>query len=170
MHAVRAELLRRAGRGDRAAALRRPIPCAVHQRGVRGAHARARSRRAVAARRTHVAFGDLFLADVARYREACCGHRPEAALPAVGSATRARSRARCWRPGCAQVSRASTRSAWTAASPGGTSTRRCSATPAHVDPCGERGEFHTFAYAGPMFASRSRRGRRGRRARRIRVR
>ncbi|MBI4566055.1 MAG: adenine nucleotide alpha hydrolase [Planctomycetes bacterium] len=24
--------------------------------------------------------------------------------------------------------------------------------PATVDPCGERGEFHTFAYAGPMFA------------------
>ena len=23
--------------------------------------------------------------------------------------------------------------------------------PAHVDPCGERGEFHTFAYDGPMF-------------------
>jgi uncharacterized protein (TIGR00290 family) len=23
--------------------------------------------------------------------------------------------------------------------------------PAGVDPCGERGEFHTFAYAGPMF-------------------
>ena len=22
---------------------------------------------------------------------------------------------------------------------------------ASVDPCGERGEFHTFAYAGPMF-------------------
>ena len=21
-----------------------------------------------------------------------------------------------------------------------------------VDPCGERGEFHTFAYAGPMFS------------------
>jgi len=25
--------------------------------------------------------------------------------------------------------------------------------PADVDPCGERGEFHTFAYCGPMFAS-----------------
>jgi diphthamide synthase (EF-2-diphthine--ammonia ligase) len=25
--------------------------------------------------------------------------------------------------------------------------------PASVDPCGERGEFHTFAYCGPMFAS-----------------
>jgi diphthamide synthase (EF-2-diphthine--ammonia ligase) len=22
-----------------------------------------------------------------------------------------------------------------------------------VDPCGENGEFHTFAWAGPMFAS-----------------
>lgn len=25
--------------------------------------------------------------------------------------------------------------------------------PAHVDPCGENGEFHTFANAGPMFCS-----------------
>jgi uncharacterized protein (TIGR00290 family) len=25
--------------------------------------------------------------------------------------------------------------------------------PAHVDPCGERGEFHTFAFDGPMFAN-----------------
>jgi len=24
--------------------------------------------------------------------------------------------------------------------------------PAGVDPCGERGEFHTFCYAGPMFS------------------
>jgi len=24
--------------------------------------------------------------------------------------------------------------------------------PPAADPCGERGEFHTFAYAGPMFA------------------
>ena len=25
--------------------------------------------------------------------------------------------------------------------------------PPAVDPCGERGEFHSFAYAGPMFAA-----------------
>ena len=25
--------------------------------------------------------------------------------------------------------------------------------PAGIDPCGERGEFHTFAWAGPMFAA-----------------
>src|SRR5437868_254223 len=24
--------------------------------------------------------------------------------------------------------------------------------PTAIDPCGENGEFHTFAYAGPMFA------------------
>jgi len=24
--------------------------------------------------------------------------------------------------------------------------------PASVDPCGERGEFHSFAYEGPMFS------------------
>jgi diphthamide synthase (EF-2-diphthine--ammonia ligase) len=24
--------------------------------------------------------------------------------------------------------------------------------PAGVDPCGERGEFHTLSYAGPLFA------------------
>ena len=26
--------------------------------------------------------------------------------------------------------------------------------PASIDPCGERGEFHTCAYAGPMFTGR----------------
>jgi diphthamide synthase (EF-2-diphthine--ammonia ligase) len=26
--------------------------------------------------------------------------------------------------------------------------------PASVDPCGERGEFHSFAYDGPMFRHR----------------
>jgi diphthamide synthase (EF-2-diphthine--ammonia ligase) len=26
--------------------------------------------------------------------------------------------------------------------------------PAHIDPCGERGEFHTCAVAGPMFSKR----------------
>ena len=25
--------------------------------------------------------------------------------------------------------------------------------PPSADPCGERGEFHTFAFAGPMFSS-----------------
>ncbi|PYS43739.1 MAG: ATP-binding protein, partial [Acidobacteria bacterium] len=27
-----------------------------------------------------------------------------------------------------------------------------SSLPADVDPCGERGEFHTFAFDGPMFS------------------
>ena len=31
--------------------------------------------------------------------------------------------------------------------------QRCSDLPAGVDPCGERGEFHTFCTAGPMFTA-----------------
>jgi diphthamide synthase (EF-2-diphthine--ammonia ligase) len=30
--------------------------------------------------------------------------------------------------------------------------RFLSEPPAHVDPCGENGEFHTFVWAGPIFA------------------
>lgn len=30
------------------------------------------------------------------------------------------------------------------------------ALPAHVDPCGENGEFHTFVFAGPIFKQRIR--------------
>ena len=26
--------------------------------------------------------------------------------------------------------------------------------PDHIDPCGENGEFHSFAYDGPMFTSK----------------
>ena len=36
-------------------------------------------------------------------------------------------------------------------SPAASLTKRCSIDlPASVDPCGERGEFHTFVSAGPM--------------------
>jgi diphthamide synthase (EF-2-diphthine--ammonia ligase) len=31
--------------------------------------------------------------------------------------------------------------------------RLLSELPPHIDPCGERGEFHTFAYDGPMFGA-----------------
>ena len=37
-------------------------------------------------------------------------------------------------------------------SPAASSTRRCSTNcPPEIDPCAERGEFHTCAYDGPMF-------------------
>ena len=43
--------------------------------------------------------------------------------------------------------------------------------PPEADPCGERGEFHTCVYAGPMFScAAAHRNRRGRHARRIHLR
>ena len=94
MHAVRVELLE-----AQADALGLPLwtvpipsPCPneVYERAMADAVARA-----VAEGFTHVAFGDLFLEDVRRYREErLAGTRPDAALPAVRHRHDARSRAR----------------------------------------------------------------------------
>lgn len=110
-------------------------------------------RRAVAEGFTHVAFGDLFLEDVRRYREerlAGTGLAPLFPLwKAGGTADLARemiaaglqARVTCVDPRTLDRSFAG---------------RRFDAAfladlPASVDPCGENGEFHTFACAGPMF-------------------
>ena len=100
-----------------------------------------------------VAFGDLFLEDVRRYREDRLretGLQP--LFPLWGRNTRelieemidAGLRARIV---CADPSKL----------PGefvGRDLDRdfIQQLPAGVDPCGENGEFHTFAYAGPMFS------------------
>lgn len=99
-----------------------------------------------------VAFGDLFLADIRRYREerlASVGLRP--LFPLWGRPTRE----------LAEEMIASGLRAWLScvdsralpASFAGRSFDRelLGALPANVDPCGENGEFHTFAWAGPMF-------------------
>jgi uncharacterized protein (TIGR00290 family) len=99
-----------------------------------------------------VAFGDLFLEDVRRYREdRLRGTGLEPIFPLWGRDTRklilemldAGLRARII---CADPSKLA-----------GAFVGRdldydvLSRLPAAVDPCGENGEFHTFAYAGPMF-------------------
>jgi diphthamide synthase (EF-2-diphthine--ammonia ligase) len=101
---------------------------------------------------TAVAFGDLFLEDVRRYREdrmRGTGLRP--LFPLWGLPTRAlarvmmaaglRARVVCVDPSCLDAGFAGR--AWNASFLGD--------LPSEVDPCGERGEFHTFAYDGPMF-------------------
>ena len=153
MHAVRASCCRR--RLTRSACRCRtvfiPSPCPndVYERAMGAAVACA-----VADGFTHVAFGDLFLEDVRRYREerlAGTGLTP--LFPLFGADTRfARARDDRERPARAHHLRR-TRRCSTDRSRGANSTRRCSAIcRTTVDPCGERGEFHTFAYAGPMFA------------------
>ena len=102
---------------------------------------------------THVAFGDLFLEDVRRYREtrlAGSGLEPlfpiwktkstrELADEMVAAGLQARLT--CVNPKTLDRSFA-----------GRLFDRALLADlPASVDPCGENGEFHSFAFAGPMF-------------------
>jgi uncharacterized protein (TIGR00290 family) len=108
--------------------------------------------RATAEGFTHIAFGDLFLEDVRRYREdrlAKSGLQPLFPLWGLNTRTLAeemlatglRAVVTCVDP--RQVS---------ADLAGRPFDRALLATlPAGADPCGEHGEFHTFAWDGPMF-------------------
>ena len=151
MHAVRIELLQ-----AQAEALGLPLwqiplpyPCAndVYECAMSEA-----VRRAVSAGYTHIAFGDLFLEDIRRYREErLAGTGLVPIFPLFGSDTTALSR---------DMLRAGLRARLTCVDPrvldrkfvGCEYDAQLLATlPPSVDPCGERGEFHTFAYDGPMF-------------------
>lgn len=102
---------------------------------------------------THVAFGDLFLEDVRAYREEHMrGTGLEPMFPLWGSPTRAlagemidgglRAYLTCVDPRKVDASFA-----------GRAFDRALLAElPDGVDPCGEHGEFHSFVWAGPMFA------------------
>ena len=95
MHAVRRDVLRGAGARRRAAAARRADPASVPERGLRGSAWATAVAAAVADGFTHVAFGDLFLEDVRRYREErLAGSGLEPLFPLWGIPTRALARAR----------------------------------------------------------------------------
>lgn len=100
----------------------------------------------------HFAFGDLFLEEVRRYREeklAGCGitplfplwGQPTAALAEEMIAAGLKATISCCDP-----TRVPPELAGHAFDPA-----LLAALPAGVDPCGENGEFHTFAWDGPMF-------------------
>ncbi len=110
--------------------------------------------RAVAEGFTHVAFGDLFLEDVRKYREdrlAGTGLTPIFPLWQRDTGILARemiasglsARIVCLDPRV--LSRELIGSTFDA--------RLLDCLPEDVDPCGEMGEFHTCATAGPMFAA-----------------
>ena len=127
-----------------------PCPNEAYESAMREAVARA-----VADGFTHVAFADLFLQDVRRYREdklAGTGltplfplfHRDDTATPALARemiAAGLRARITCMDP--KQLDRRFAGREFDA--------ELLRDLPPTVDPCGERGEFHSFAYAGPMF-------------------
>ena len=152
MHGVRTELLRRQAEaaGLPLVVVNIPSPCPNEIYEERMAAA---CRAAVADGFTHVAFGDLFLEDVRRYREERLmgtglvplfplWNRPTPALAREMIAGGLEARLTCVDP---------------RAVPAGLAGRAFDASllrdlPETADPCGERGEFHTCVTGGPMFS------------------
>jgi uncharacterized protein (TIGR00290 family) len=102
---------------------------------------------------THVAFGDLFLEDIRRYRERQFqALQLEPLFPLWGRPTRALGEEMVDAGLRAWITCVDTRQApreWAGRCFDGDFLRE---VPPSIDPCGERGEFHTFAFEGPMFS------------------
>ena len=106
---------------------------------------------------THVAFGDLFLEDVRRYREdRLAGSGLEPLFPIWKTKPTAdlardmiegglQARLTCIDP--RKLDRSFAGRTFDA--------QLLHDLPPGIDPCGENGEFHSFAFAGPMFTIRS---------------
>ena len=152
MHAVRRVLLQAQAEAAGLPLFEVPIPypCPneTYEAAMASALAEARDRGV-----TGVAFGDLFLEDVRRYREEkMATTRLTCHFPLWGKPTKAlaeemiasglRARLTCVDPRVLPAHFA------------GREFDRLllDELPAGIDPCGERGEFHTFAWDGRMFA------------------
>jgi uncharacterized protein (TIGR00290 family) len=155
MHAVRRELVE-----AQAAAARVPLwpvllpwPCsnAEYETRMEAALAHARSQGV-----THVAFGDLFLADIRAYREERLrgsGIDPLFPLWDAGRDTAGLARAMIAGGLRAIITCVDPRQLPEAYAGRLFDDELLATLPSGVDPCGERGEFHTFCFAGPMFTS-----------------
>ena len=103
---------------------------------------------------THVAFGDLFLEDVRAYRDRLLtdsGFEP--LFPIWGEDTAALSRRFIDDGFAARIVCVDTMQLDAAFAGRAFDEKLLSDLPAAVDPCGERGEFHTFVSYGPGFTS-----------------
>jgi uncharacterized protein (TIGR00290 family) len=153
MHGVREELLeaQRDALGLPLYAVRIPTPCPndTYEAAMGSVLETARAEGV-----THIVFGDLFLEDVRSYREAqlarvgMFGHFPlwgreTGVLAREMIAGGLRAYLTCVDP--RRVSRELAGRAFDEA--------LLSALPEGADPCGENGEFHTFAWDGPMFTA-----------------
>jgi uncharacterized protein (TIGR00290 family) len=151
MHAVRRELVERqaAAAGLPLWSVPLPWPCSNEQYEALMARTCAE---AVAEGIWGVAFGDLFLEDVRAYREKQMKNTGlEPIFPVWGMPTGALAR---------EMIAYGVRAKLTCVDTGKLERSFAGRVfvvglfadlPAEVDPCGERGEFHSFVYAGPMF-------------------
>lgn len=151
MHGVRRTLVEAQARatGLPLHAVSIPFPCPndVYEERM-AAFIRAARDSAIAA----IAFGDLFLPDVRAYREANMretGIQP--LFPLWNQDTRQLARDMIAGGLKARVVCVDTRQVTRDLIGQDFDEAFLSALPSEVDPCGENGEFHTFAYAGPMF-------------------
>jgi uncharacterized protein (TIGR00290 family) len=128
-----------------------PWPCSneTYEQQMRATCERARSEGVTA-----IAFGDLFLQDIRAYREAQMRaaaleplfplwEQPTATLAREMIAGGLRAKLTCVDPKQLPLSFAGREF----------DAELLDELPLEVDPCGERGEFHTCVYAGPMFAA-----------------
>ncbi len=151
MHAVRESLLDAQAEAVGLSLVKVPLPwpCpnAVYEQAMEAAIARARAEGV-----TRMVFGDLFLEDIRKYREeklASTGVSP--LFPIWGLDTRKLAQ---------EMVDAGLRAYLTCIDPKKLDSsfagrvfdaRLLADLPAGVDPCGENGEFHTYAFDGPMF-------------------
>lgn len=151
MHAVRVELLEAQAGATGLPLWPVPIPSPCSNAEYEAAMARA-VEKAKTEGITVMAFGDLFLEEIRRYREErFAGSGIEPIFPIWGLPTDKLAR---------EMVAAGLRARVTCVDPKQLSAsfagREFDAEfladlPSTADPCGERGEFHTFAYDGPMF-------------------
>lgn len=154
MHGVRLALVR-----AQAAAVGLPLHLVAIPAPCPDAEYRARMGVAMDAARaagvTHVAFGDLFLADVRAYREAQLAQAGLAGLfPLWGEDTTALMATMLAAGVEAWVTCVDPRQAPRALAGQRLTSSVIAALPPGVDRCFERGELHTFAAAGPAFTHR----------------
>jgi uncharacterized protein (TIGR00290 family) len=151
MHAVREELLEAQAAAVGLPLVKVPIPspCSNELYEARLCEAMAQAKRDGV---EDMVFGDLFLRDIRDYREAQLARaNMRARFPLWGRPTEPLAR---------EMIALGLRAVLTCVDPRVLSARFAGRAfdeallaelPAEVDPCGENGEFHTFAWAGPMF-------------------
>ena len=154
MHAVRSTLVaaQAAAAGLPVWSVQLPWPCSNrdYERQMSDA-----MERAVAERITHVAFGDLFLQDIRDYRVrqlAPTGIEPLFPLWCSPHDTPALARVMLDGGLKAVVTCIDHKKLPATFAGRAYDSAMLADLPATIDPCGERGEFHTFCFDGPMFS------------------
>jgi uncharacterized protein (TIGR00290 family) len=154
MHGVRTSVVRAQAEAAGLPLITAPLPSPCSNE-VYEERMRAVVERAVADGFTHVAFGDLFLEDVRRYREErLAGTGLEPLFPLWDTPTASLARAMIAAGVEARLTCVDPRVLPADLAGRLFDLELLDALPPGVDPCGERGEFHTCVLAGPMFSRR----------------